>query len=469
MNFNSIPYLLFIPIVFLCLYPVADRFRWLVLLAASLYFYATLGHLYLIAALLLVAVVTWGCGLLLARSRSERGKNALFGSGVSANLLVLIGLKYLPFLERNLNALLANCGVHLAVPEGKALVSIGVSYFVFQAISYLIDLDMETEEPERHLGYFTLYLAFFPKLMQGPIERAGDLLPQLRSASGFDQQNFRAGALQFGWGLFKKAVLADRLAFYVNAVYGDVHAYSGLPLLVATYIYAFQLYYDFSGYTDMALGTARMLNIRLTQNFNAPYLARSVADFWRRWHISFSRWILDYLFKPLQMRLRYWKSLGTAVALLVAFLASGIWHGASWCFVIWGGPARRLSGRFRAMAAVAQEALPAAGAGKVEGAADLADGGDLQPGLLCLDLLSRGHGRRCLVRGQASVRRRFRRGRAPGGARHHRSGDSRRVHAGDLAGGPGEGAHLVGKGFLRGSGGAAPGRLSLPGGGGASF
>ena len=173
--------------------------------------------------------------------------------------------------------------------------------------------------------------------MQGPIERAGDLLPQLRSASGFDQQNFRAGALQFGWGLFKKAVLADRLAFYVNAVYGDVHAYSGLPLLVATYIYAFQLYYDFSGYTDMALGTARMLNIRLTQNFNAPYLARSVADFWRRWHISFSRWILDYLFKPLQMRLRYWKSLGTAVALLVAFLASGIWHGASWCVVIWGG------------------------------------------------------------------------------------------------------------------------------------
>jgi alginate O-acetyltransferase complex protein AlgI len=192
------------------------------------------------------------------------------------------------------------------------------------------------QEPERHFGYFTLYLAFFPKLLQGPIERAGDLLPQLRGAGRFDQDNFRAGLLQFGWGMFKKAVIADRLALYANEVYGDPHAFTGLPLLIATYIYAFQIYYDFSGYTDMALGTARMLNVRLTRNFNAPYLARSLADFWRRWHISFSRWILDYLFKPLQMRLRDWKSAGTASALLVTFVLSGIWHGASWGFVIWG-------------------------------------------------------------------------------------------------------------------------------------
>jgi len=338
MNFNSIEYLLFIPLVFLCLKLGGERLRWLVLLGASFYFYLTLKHLYLLVALLAVALVSYACGLALAACASERGKRAVFWSGVAANLMVLVALKYLPFLEKNLNALCAGAGLHLAVPETRVFVSIGVSYFVFQAISYLIDLYLEVEEkPERHLGYFLLYLSFFPKLLQGPIERAGDLLPQLRAKWRFDEDNFRAGLLQFGWGMFKKAVVADRLALYVNTVYGDPHAYSGLPLLAATYLYAFQLYYDFSGYTDMALGSARMLNIRLTQNFNTPYLARSVADFWRRWHVSFSRWILDYIFKPLQMRLRDWGNLGTATALLVTFLVSGIWHGASWCFVIWGG------------------------------------------------------------------------------------------------------------------------------------
>ncbi len=336
MNFNSIEYLLFIPLVFLCLYLSGPRLRWLVLLGASFYFYLTLKHLYLLVALFFVAAISYVCGILLERCGSTRGKGAIFWAGVSANLLVLIAMKYFPFLERNLNAFLGIVSPHLAVPEVRTLVSIGISYFVFQAVSYLIDIYLEIEKPERHLGYFTLYLAFFPKLLQGPIERAGDLLPQLRSGAKFNQENFRAGLLQFGWGLFKKAVVADRLALYVNTVYGDVHAYTGFPLVFATYLYAFQLYFDFSGYTDMALGTARMFNIRLTQNFNAPYLARSMADFWRRWHISFSRWILDYIFKPLQMQLRNWRNVGTATALLVTFLVSGIWHGASWCFVIWG-------------------------------------------------------------------------------------------------------------------------------------
>lgn len=336
MNFNTIEYLLFIPVLFFCLNLAGARFRWLVLLGASCYFYLTLKHLYLLVALLIVAAVSYVCGILLEHCGSARGKRALFWGGVSANLLVLISTKYLSFLERNLNIILSGFSSHLTVPEGKALVSIGVSYFVFQAISYLIDVYLEIEKPERHLGYFTLYLAFFPKLLQGPIERVGNLLPQLRSGAGFDQENFRAGLLQFGWGLFKKAVVADRLALYVNTVYGDVHSYSGLTLVIATYLYAFQLYYDFSGYTDMALGTARMFNIRLTQNFNAPYLARSIADFWRRWHISFSSWILDYIFKPLQMQFRYWRNIGTAAALIVTFLVSGIWHGASWCFIIWG-------------------------------------------------------------------------------------------------------------------------------------
>jgi alginate O-acetyltransferase complex protein AlgI len=208
-----------------------------------------------------------------------------------------------------------------------------------QAISYLADIYMEIQEPEPHAGRFALYMAFFPKLLQGPIERAENLLPQLKQAYRFDYDNMRSGLLLFAWGLFKKVVIADRLALYVNAVYGDVHAYSGLPLLLATYFYALQIYFDFSGYTDMALGVGRLFNLRLTQNFKSPYLATSVADFWRRWHISFSRWILDYIFKPLQMTWRNWGTKGTAgmaVALLVTFLASGVWHGARWGFVVWG-------------------------------------------------------------------------------------------------------------------------------------
>jgi D-alanyl-lipoteichoic acid acyltransferase DltB (MBOAT superfamily) len=181
-----------------------------------------------------------------------------------------------------------------------------------------------------------LSLAFFPKLLQGPIERSGDLLPQLKIKFAPDYDNLRAGGLLFTWGLFKKLVIADRLGIYVDAVYNSVHQFTGLALLLATYAYAFQIYLDFSGYTDMALGSARLFNINLTQNFNSPYLATSVADFWRRWHISFSSWILDYMFKPLQMRWRHAKNWGTAAALLVTFLISGIWHGASWKFVLWG-------------------------------------------------------------------------------------------------------------------------------------
>ena len=212
----------------------------------------------------------------------------------------------------------------------------GVSFYTFQAISYLVDIYLEVLEPETHFGIYTLYLSFFSKLLQGPIERGADLLPQLRKPYSFDYSNTRIGLLMIAWGLFKKFVLAARLAMLVDPVYNNVSVYSGLSLILATYLYAFQIYYDFSAYTDIALGTARLFNINLTQNFNRPYLATSVADFWRRWHISFSRWILDYIFKPLQLYWRSWKTWGTAAALLVTFLVSGVWHGASWTFVIWG-------------------------------------------------------------------------------------------------------------------------------------
>ena len=182
-----------------------------------------------------------------------------------------------------------------------------------------------------------LYISVFSrKLLQGPIERAEHLLPQLRTESRFRFEDFRSGIFMIVWGLFKKMVVADRLALFVDAVYGNLNDFRGAPLILATYLYAAQLYFDFSGYTDIALGTARTFGINLTQNFNSPYSAKNIADFWRRWHISFSRWILDYIFMPLNVELRNLNRYGTAIALIITFLVSGIWHGASINFIIWG-------------------------------------------------------------------------------------------------------------------------------------
>jgi alginate O-acetyltransferase complex protein AlgI len=337
MPFNSLQYFLFLPLVYLVFYLVGDGARWCILLAASLLFYAALNVPYLLAVLVLVAIASYGFGIWLGQAESPRAKRLVLCGGIAANLLVLVVMKYLPFLSENLRALLGLVSLDNGFQPLRAFVAIGVSYYVFQAISYLFDIYLELAEPERHFGYFALYLAFFPKLLQGPIERAADLIPQLKAGYRFDYENMRYGMLLFAWGLFKKVVLADRLGPYVDTVYSDVHAYTGLSLLLATYAYACQIFLDFSGYTDMALGSARLFNINLTQNFNSPYLATSVADFWRRWHITFSRWILDYVFKPLQMQWRNAKNWGTAAALVAAFLVSGFWHGASWGFVVWGG------------------------------------------------------------------------------------------------------------------------------------
>lgn len=331
MTFNSFSYFLFLPIVYLVFYFTADRWRWLVLLAASYGFYASFNAPYLLAILLLVTAISYACGLRIAAQQDESIRKRWLWVGSVACIAILVLLKYFPFVESQADNI---SGFNSAI--STTIISIGVSYFTFQAISYLADICLEIEEPEHHFGRFALYMAFFPKLLQGPIERVGDLLPQLKQPYHFDYDAMRSGMLMFTWGLFKKVVVADRLALYADQVYGNVHDYSGLSLVIGTYAYALQIYFDFSAYTDMARGTGRIFGINLTENFNRPYLATSIADFWRRWHISFSRWILDYIFKPLQLGWRNWGQTGTALALIVTFLISGIWHGASWGFVVWG-------------------------------------------------------------------------------------------------------------------------------------
>jgi alginate O-acetyltransferase complex protein AlgI len=327
MTFNSQSYFFFLPLVYLVFYFTADRYRWLLLLLASYGFYATFKAPQLLLVLALVTGISYAFGTNLGRTSDERARKRIFWSGIAACLSILAIMKYLPPLLTSVTS---------DSPYSNLLISIGVSYFTLQACSYLIDIYLDIQKPEQHLGYYALSLAFFPKLLQGPIERAGDLLPQLKKPYTFNYNTMRSGMLLFSWGLFKKIVVADRLAQFVNPVYSDVHSYTGVTFLVIVFFYAFQIYCDFSGYTDMALGTARLFNIELTQNFNSPYLANSIADFWRRWHISFSRWILDYIFKPLQFAWREHHKAGTALALIITFLACGIWHGSTWGFVVWG-------------------------------------------------------------------------------------------------------------------------------------
>jgi D-alanyl-lipoteichoic acid acyltransferase DltB (MBOAT superfamily) len=336
MVFTSLQFFIFLPLLFLIHHYSGERTRRLLLLLASLVFYAAFKLPHLLLALAVVVGSTYFVGLKIGGSASPPAKKRWFLAGLGINLLVLVSIKYLPVLIRNITSLAADMSWDLPLPTVPLLVSIGVSYFVFQALSYLIDLYLEIIEPERDVVLFALSLSFFPKLLQGPIERSGDLLPQLRAPYVFRYEVVRSGLLLFAWGMFKKLVVADRLGLYVNMVYGSIPAHTGPAFLCATWLYAFQLYFDFSGYTDMALGSARIFNINLTQNFNTPYLATSIADFWRRWHISFSRWILDYIFKPLQMTFRNRGTAGTAFALFLTFLVSGVWHGASWGFVIWG-------------------------------------------------------------------------------------------------------------------------------------
>jgi alginate O-acetyltransferase complex protein AlgI len=322
MVFQSSFFLVFFLATWIAHYVAPQRWRQGVLLAASVAFYAALLAPQLLVALAVVVAVSYYFAIMIEK-QSGRTRSTLLWAGIAIIVMTLIIVKYVPRVAQRAH-------------PGFGWSTVGVSFFTLQAISYLVDVHMGTQAAERKLPKMALYFALFPKLLQGPIERAGKLMPQLDQDYRFEYENVRTGTLQFCWGLFKKVVIADRLAVFVDSVYGDVHAVGGATLLLGTVLYAFQVYADFSGYTDMALGVARTFNIELTQNFRSPYCATSVVDFWRRWHISFSQWLQDYVFKPLQIAWRDSGIWGTVGALMATFVVSGAWHGAYVNFIIWG-------------------------------------------------------------------------------------------------------------------------------------
>ena len=216
----------------------------------------------------------------------------------------------------------------------NVLLPVGISFYTFQTLSYTIDIYRGRIEPEKHLGIFAVYVAFFPQLVAGPIERAGHLLPQFFDEHRFDPRAVAAGLKLMLWGYFLKMVIADRAAIVVDQVYGNLSSYTGMPLLVATYLFSFQIYCDFAGYSFIAIGTAKILGFDLMDNFRRPYLSQSVREFWTRWHISLSTWFRDYLYIPLggnRVQAGRW-----AFNLMITFVISGLWHGANWTFLVWG-------------------------------------------------------------------------------------------------------------------------------------
>ena len=247
-------------------------------------------------------------------------------------------LKYLNFFFAILNAASAAAGFRLNLRGMELFYPAGISFYVLQAISYLLDVFNGRVRAEKNVGVFSLYIAFFPQLLIGPIERFASFGKQLKDPLPFDYQRFVNGMLRIGWGLLKKVVIADRLAVVATTVFSEPDAHSGYKLLLGLLAFAVQIYYDFSAYTDIAIGASSLFGIHLSENFNHPYRAESIVDFWRRWHITFSSWLRDYIFLPLNMRFRRKKprELWTAVEIMLTFLVSGLWHGANWTFIMWG-------------------------------------------------------------------------------------------------------------------------------------
>jgi alginate O-acetyltransferase complex protein AlgI len=304
--------------------------RVLVLILFSFFFYYKSNGIYVLI-LFITVPVNYYTGLGIARFRNLPGR-ILFISGILINLLMLGYFKYTDFFISIVNNFRSE-----TIGFMDIFLPVGISFYTFKAISYLTDIYWETLEPERNLLDFTLYISFFGNVLAGPIDRASMFLPQVKQDYFVSKQNISAAVLLIISGLVKKVVIADYLAInFVDRVFEYPARFSGVENLLAVYGYTLQIYCDFSGYTDLALGISLLLGYKLMENFNFPYKATSVADFWRRWHISLSSWLLDYLFRPLQMKFRNMRMAGNIMALLITFILCGFWHGASWTFIFWG-------------------------------------------------------------------------------------------------------------------------------------
>lgn len=333
MLFNSLKFIVFFPSVVLLFFLIPHRFRWLFLLIASYYFYMSWKPVY---ALLIFTstTITWLCGILIEKSKENVKKRLFLITSLIINFSILILYKYFNFLNESIKSTLDYLNIGWDVPNLDLLLPVGISFYTFQAVGYTIDVYRGNIKAENHFGIYALFVSFFPQLVAGPIERASNLLPQFREVKKFSYDNFILGTRMMFWGFFLKIVLADRLASYVNAVFNNAESHNGSSHLLASFLFSFQIYGDFAGYSLIAIGVAKILDFRLMTNFNRPYFSTNVTTFWSRWHISLSTWFKDYLYIPMG---------GSKVSnsrhyfnIFVTFFVSGIWHGANFTFMVWG-------------------------------------------------------------------------------------------------------------------------------------
>jgi alginate O-acetyltransferase complex protein AlgI len=328
MLFNSFHFAIFLPIVLVLYYAIGHKFRYLFLLVASFYFYAVWNPPFLLLIIFSAFVDFW-CSNKIFKTNNKRQKKLYLGLSLLSNFGILFTFKYLDFVIQSLNIV-----AKTDLPLSELILPMGISFYTFQTVSYTVDVYKGKLEPEKNYLRFCGFVSFFPQLVAGPIERATDLLPQLSKKVYFKPYNIVSGFLLVLKGLFKKVIIADRLALFVNSVYEDPNGFDSSFLVIGTVFFAFQIYCDFSGYSDMAIGVARMLGINLSMNFNRPYSSKSISEFWRKWHITLSTWFRDYVYIPLGggrgVKWRVWYNL------FITFLISGLWHGANWTFVIWG-------------------------------------------------------------------------------------------------------------------------------------
>lgn len=336
MLFNSLDFAFFFPLVFFLYWFVVKKqlqAQNFLLLAASYFFYACWDWRFLFL-LMFSTLLDYFTGIKMREAGNIRWKRIWFWLSIVINLGFLGVFKYYNFFAESLAESLSYIGFHIDLLTLNIILPVGISFYTFHGLSYVIDVYKERIEPERNFVDYAVFVSFFPLLVAGPIERAQHLLPQIKRARIFNSEQAVDGMRQILWGLFKKIVIADNCATFANEIFNHSDAYSGSTLVLGTLFFAFQIYGDFSGYSDIALGTARLLGIELLRNFAFPYFSRDIAEFWRRWHISLSTWFRDYLYIPLGgSRGGIWMKVRNT---FVIFLVSGFWHGANWTFIVWG-------------------------------------------------------------------------------------------------------------------------------------
>ncbi|TZF84995.1 MBOAT family protein [Pedobacter sp. BS3] len=332
MLFNSVDFAFFYITVTLLYFLLPFKGRWVLLLAASCYFYMAFVPVYILI-LGFTIVVDYFAGIYIEKSAGRKRKWLLVCSLV-ANIGVLAFFKYFNFINENITAAANSMGWHNHIPFLTILLPIGLSFHTFQAMSYTIEVYRGNQKAEKHFGIYSLYVMFYPQLVAGPIERPQNILHQMHVKHNFSYANMVAGLRQMAWGFFKKLVVADRLSIYVDSVYSNPELHNGSSVVVSSIFFAIQIYCDFSGYSDIAIGSARTMGFELMTNFKRPYFSKSIPEFWSKWHISLSTWFRDYLYIPLG---------GNRVSqgrrflnLFIVFMVSGLWHGANYTFIIWG-------------------------------------------------------------------------------------------------------------------------------------